>query len=384
MSPVEWSRDLRLALRLLAKNPGATALAVLSIALGIGLTTGLFAVGDAALLRPLPVERPQELWSVNSRGDDGNWMMYGWADYLDMAKALEGRAQVVATRRRGVQVGEGSDLVIIQAASANYFRVVGVKAALGRASLGEAAGRPETVLGYRLWQTRFASDPRIVGKTVLLNHKAFLVAGVLPEAFTGLQRGLLVGVWVGPDGWFSTLGHREEMQSRNDQFEIVAAIPRPPDGGTRRGGTGRRHSRPGKAQTRARQRFGNIARILCAAVGVRPGVRRRHCSRAGVGPVRGLCQRRSVAAGAGRSAPQGIGRADRLGRGRLASRTSVVGGDRSAHLGGRRTGTSAGPVSDGEGVAVRTCDGFLFWITVSGWIIACSHSRRGRSFSPFW
>ena len=249
MSPVEWSRDLRLALRLLAKNPGATALAVLSIALGIGLTTGLFAVGDAALLRPLPVERPQELWSVNSRGDDGNWMMYGWADYLDMAKALEGRAQVVATRRRGVQVGEGSDLVIIQAASANYFRVVGVKAALGRASLGEAAGRPETVLGYRLWQTRFASDPRIVGKTVLLNHKAFLVAGVLPEAFTGLQRGLLVGVWVGPDGWFSTLGHREEMQSRNDQFEIVAAIPRPPDGGTRRGGTGRRHSRPGKAQT---------------------------------------------------------------------------------------------------------------------------------------
>src|ERR1035437_6336989 len=127
MSPVEWNRDLRLALRLLAKNPGATALAVLSIALGIGLTTGLFAVGDAALLRPLPVERPQELWSVNSRGDDGNWMMYGWADYLDMAKALEGRAQLVATQRRGVQVGEESEMVIIQPASANYFQVVGVR-----------------------------------------------------------------------------------------------------------------------------------------------------------------------------------------------------------------------------------------------------------------
>ncbi|MGA1997781.1 MAG: hypothetical protein ABSH45_18600, partial [Bryobacteraceae bacterium] len=82
MSPVEWIRDLRMALRLLAKNPGATALAVLSIALGIGLTTGLFAIGDAALLRPPPVEKPRELWSVNSRGDDGNWMMYGWPDYL--------------------------------------------------------------------------------------------------------------------------------------------------------------------------------------------------------------------------------------------------------------------------------------------------------------
>jgi predicted permease len=229
MSLVEWSRDLRLGLRLLAKNPGATALAVLSIALGIGLTTGLFAVGDAALLRPLPVERPRELWSVNSRGDDGNWMMYGWPDYLDMAKALEGRAQLVATQRRGVQVGEGEDseMVIIQPASPNYFQVVRVTPALGRASLGEAGGRPETVLGYRLWQTRFASDAHIVGKTVLLNHKAFLVAGVMPEVFTGLQRGVLVGVWVSTDAWFSTLGHREEEQSRDGQFEIAARFRAP-------------------------------------------------------------------------------------------------------------------------------------------------------------
>jgi len=229
MSPAEWIRDLRLALRLLAKNPGATALAVLSIALGIGLTTGLFAVGDAALLRPLPVEKPQDLWSVTSRGDDGNFMMYGWPDYLDMAKALEGRAQLVTTQRRGVQVGDGeeSEMVIIQPASPNYFQVVGVKAAMGRASLGEAEGRPETVLGYRLWQTRFAGDPHIVGKTVLLNHKAFLVAGVMPEVFTGLQRGNLVGVWVSADVWFSTMGNREEEQSRQGQFEIVARFRAP-------------------------------------------------------------------------------------------------------------------------------------------------------------
>jgi len=229
MSPTEWIRDLRLALRLLAKNPGATALAVLSIALGIGLTTGLFAVGDAALLRPLPVEKPQDLWWVTSRGDDGNFMMYGWPDYLDMAKALEGRAQLVASQRRGVEVGsdDNSQLVIIQPASPNYFQVVGVRAALGRASLGEAAGRPETVLGYRLWQTRFSSDPHIVGKTVLLNHKAFLVTGVMPEAFTGLARGLLIGVWVSADAWFHTLGIRDEEQSRDGQFEIAARFRAP-------------------------------------------------------------------------------------------------------------------------------------------------------------
>jgi len=229
MSPTEWIRDLRLALRLLAKNPGATALAVLSMALGIGLTTGLFAVGDAVLLRPLPVEKPHELWSANSRGDDGNWMMYGWPDYLDMAKALEGRAQLVASQRRGVLVGEGEDRqdVILQPASPNYFQVVGVKAALGRATLGETEGRPETVLGYRLWQTRFASDPHIVGKTVSLNHKPFLVAGVMPEVFTGLQRGVLIGVWVSADAWFHTLGAKEEEQSRDGQFEIAARFRAP-------------------------------------------------------------------------------------------------------------------------------------------------------------
>jgi predicted permease len=229
MSPTEWIRDLRLALRLLAKNPGATALAVLSIALGIGLTTGLFAVGDAALLRPLPVEKPQDLWTVTSRGDDGNYMMYGWPDYLDMAKALEGKAELVTTQRRGVLVGadDNSQLVTIQPASPNYFQVVGVRAALGRASLGEAEGRPETVLGYRLWQTHFASDPHIVGKTVLLNHKPFLVAGVMPEVFASLQRGIAVGVWISADAWFHTFGNREEEQSRESQFEIVARFRAP-------------------------------------------------------------------------------------------------------------------------------------------------------------
>ena len=100
-------------------------------------------------------------------------------------------------------------------------------AALGRASLGEAAGRPETVLGYRLWQTQFASDPHIVGKTVLLDHKPFLVAGVMPEAFAGLQRGILVSVWVGMDAWFHTLGHGEDEQSRDNEFEIAARFHAP-------------------------------------------------------------------------------------------------------------------------------------------------------------
>ena len=224
MSPTEWIRDLRLALRLLAKSPGSTALAVLSIALGIGLTTGLFAVGDAVLLRQLPVEKPQELWQVNSRADDGGWVAYNWRDYLDMAKALEGRAQLVASLRGGVQVGEGegSQTAMLQLASPNVFQVAGVRAALGRASLGEVAGRPETVIGYRLWQTRFASDPHIVGKTVVLDHKPFLVAGVMPEDFTALGPGIRVapiGVWIGTGAWFHLLGKRGDALACHPDLE---------------------------------------------------------------------------------------------------------------------------------------------------------------------
>jgi predicted permease len=216
-------------LRQLVKNPGATALAVLSIALGIGLTAGLFAVGDAVMLRPVAVDRPQDLYSVSSRGDDGNYMMYGWPDYLDMAKALDGRAELVATQRRGAFVGqdEASEMVMIQPASSNFFRVAGVKAAMGRASLGESGGLPETVLGYRLWQTHFSSDPRIAGKTVLLDNRPFLVAGVMPETFTGFERGMAIGVWVSADAWFDALGSRSEEQSRNGQFEVVARFHAP-------------------------------------------------------------------------------------------------------------------------------------------------------------
>jgi hypothetical protein len=79
--------DFRAAIRSLAKSPGVTLLSILSMALGIGLTTGTFSVADAMLLRPFPVERPAELYEINSRSDDGRWIGFGWPDYEDIARA---------------------------------------------------------------------------------------------------------------------------------------------------------------------------------------------------------------------------------------------------------------------------------------------------------
>ena len=81
-----WN-DIRIAGRVLRRSPGATGLAVLSIALGIGLTAGIFSLGDAILLRPMPFREPGKLLMLDSRGDDGRSFQYGWLDYLDMTEA---------------------------------------------------------------------------------------------------------------------------------------------------------------------------------------------------------------------------------------------------------------------------------------------------------
>jgi len=217
--------DLRAAFRLLTKSPGATALSVLSIALGIGLTTGIFSVADAILLRPLAINRPGELLTISSHADDGSWLLYGWPDYLDMVKATPDLATLVAYDRTSTMLtGNGEDQsVLTHVVTPNYFSVLGVRAQLGIATVDDAEGRPRAVIGHRLWQQRFGGSPQIVGKTILLNNKAVLVAGVMPAEFIGLNRGVTTDVWVSTGAAFDVLG-LDNRQARNGEFEMVARL----------------------------------------------------------------------------------------------------------------------------------------------------------------
>ena len=218
-----------MAFRLLAKSPGATALSVLSMALGIGLTAGIVSVVDAALLRPIAVDRPAELLQVISHADDGQvFDSYGWLDYQDMVRAGDGLATLVAFQRRGSLLGGAEENlhVLTSPVTPNYFSVLGLRAELGVASVETAGGRPQAVLGHRLWQRRFGGDPQIVGKTILLNQKALLVAGVMPPRFTGLARGVVTDVWLSTDAWFTVFGNRGDQQSRDGQFYLVARLKR--------------------------------------------------------------------------------------------------------------------------------------------------------------
>jgi len=214
-----------MAVRVLGKSPGTTALCVLSIALGIGLTTGLFSVGDAMLLRPLPLERPGEIYEVASRADDGQIVFYGWPDYLDMRRSVEGQLELVAYQRRGGMLarGEESEEVFVIPATANYFALLGVKAVLGRASVEAGGSLPATVLGHRLWQRRFGGDTHIVGKAIVLNGRQFVVTGVMPAEFMSLDRGVVCDIWLSMDAWFDVLG-QDERQGRNGQIELVGRL----------------------------------------------------------------------------------------------------------------------------------------------------------------
>ena len=223
--------DLRIAARAAAKHPGTASLAMLSIALGIGTTTGVFSFADGLLLRPLAIRQPNQVLEATSVGEDGGRLLYGWADYEAMRAAVGDAAQLAAYQRRGAMLSRdegGSDLVLISPVSSNYLRLLGIRPMLGHPSLETVDGQPSAILGWRLWQRRFGGDRSIVGKTIIVSEHPMIVAGVMPRDFGGLERGVSNDIWVSTDTWFDVL-KRGARQSHADQFEIIAQLNRAAD-----------------------------------------------------------------------------------------------------------------------------------------------------------
>jgi MacB-like protein len=127
-------QDVWTAFRVLSHHRGTTFLCLLSIALGIGLTTGTFSLADAMFLRPMAMERPDEVLQITSRGDDGRRMMYGWPDCQDMARAGSGLMEMAAYQRRGAMLaaGDDSEEILASPVTPNFFSLLGVRVALGR------------------------------------------------------------------------------------------------------------------------------------------------------------------------------------------------------------------------------------------------------------
>ncbi|MEM7357058.1 MAG: ABC transporter permease, partial [Acidobacteriota bacterium] len=197
-------RDAIYALRKLTKSPGFTFLAVVTLALGIGLNSAVFSVVNAVLFRPLPVESPGELVNIYTEEQSGSftYSAIAFPDYLDLIEQSRSFEQLAAYTSSGLilEHGEKSEGVLGEVVSGNYFDLLGVEAALGRtltvADDRPGGGQQVAVLGYSAWQRRFGGDPGIVGQDVRLNGHLFQVVGVAPPSFFGMLRGIAAEVWI--------------------------------------------------------------------------------------------------------------------------------------------------------------------------------------------
>jgi predicted permease len=183
-------QDIRFGLRMLAKNPGFTAVAVLTLALGIGANTAIFSVVSAVLLKPLPYEDADRLvvaWKQNSsRGWYHN--IISAADFLDLRKQARAFTGMAAIKEEDINLS-GGDLAEAtrgEQVTANFFDLLGVRAARGRTFVPDEdspAGPPVVILTDGLWKRRYGGDPAILGKEITVNGRSFTVIGVMPPGF---------------------------------------------------------------------------------------------------------------------------------------------------------------------------------------------------------
>ena len=197
-------QDLKFGLRMLAKNPGFTAVAVLTLALGIGAATTVFSWIDAVLLRPLPgVEKAGELVAFEAIAPDGDFLTTSYPDYRDYRDHLTSLAGLAASQISPFSIGphDHARQVWGEMVTGNYFAVLGVKPILGRTfSPEESADKPGAfpvaIISSRLWHSYFDADPLIVGKTIRVNQHELTVIGVTPPGFRGSISGLANEIWV--------------------------------------------------------------------------------------------------------------------------------------------------------------------------------------------
>jgi len=196
-------KELRYAVRGLRKSPVLTAGVILSLALGIGANTTIFTAVNAIFLRPLPVEKPQELVAVFTKDAHVKSLLRSsYPNYLDYRDGNKTFTALAADWKIPLTLTLGGKKAFItgQLASGNYFDVLGVKPAFGRTFLPSEdkvpSQAPVVVLAYKFWQNRFGGDPAIVGKTITLDEHPFKVVGVAPAGFSGTHQMNPPALWV--------------------------------------------------------------------------------------------------------------------------------------------------------------------------------------------
>jgi predicted permease len=186
--------DIRFAARTLAKNPGFTAIVVLTLALGIGANTAIFSMVNSVLFRPLPVHDPDQIVAVAIQQQDAPIGSSGFS-YLEFSDFRDQSTKVIdlfgsAMDLVDLSVDERAEQIGVSFVTGNYFPALGVKPVLGRLILPHEAEtfgeEPVLVLGHSYWQRRFGTDPGVLGKRVRVNGRVATIVGVVPKEFGGM------------------------------------------------------------------------------------------------------------------------------------------------------------------------------------------------------
>jgi predicted permease len=189
---VRWietlGQDIRYGARTLRKNPGFTAVAVLTLALGIGANTAIFSVVNAVLLRPLPYPGPGQLVQLRADWSGKPSTVIGSSKYVEVKAQSQSLARIAAYCGGEMTLtGAGSaERVLAGAVTADFFPLLGVRPALGRNFTREedTPNRPKAaILGHGLWQSRFGGEMDVLGRTIKLNEQSYTVVGILPARF---------------------------------------------------------------------------------------------------------------------------------------------------------------------------------------------------------
>jgi putative ABC transport system permease protein len=197
-------QDIRFAVRLLIKNRSFTAIAVLTLAVGIGANTAIFSLVNAVLLRQLPYKNPDQLmriWSSRTDRDKANFSLPDFIDYKDQNQTLEQISGFATWSANLVNAGEPERVFGVRS-SANIFQLLGVNAEIGRTLLNEDdnPGNPlVVVLSHGFWNRRFGMSADIIGKQLTLNDENYIVVGALPSDFAFPQMEADIVVPLVPD-----------------------------------------------------------------------------------------------------------------------------------------------------------------------------------------
>jgi len=187
-------QDVRFGLRMLRKNPGFTAVAVLTLALGIGANTAIFTLIDSVMLRPLPVQEPQQLIQI-TRVVDGQNQALSYPQFSQLTGHMHSISGAFARQRtNAVLTLDGVDEQVTgEIVSGDYFQVLQLNPAAGRLLSPQddavQGGSPVAIIGFNFWRRRFAQDPNVLGKAFSVNGQVFTIVGVTPASFTGVVRG---------------------------------------------------------------------------------------------------------------------------------------------------------------------------------------------------